>query len=283
LSYRGLVATRRRRFQHDGSEIVWAAIETLDPGLQYEVLRELATAFAHAGGDPQTSRDKVRAAVVALHEVAGILRRSPTIEEYRAVRHALPELGLPPDSTIRRWLGARWNGCLTRALLDAVADGDFASRPVGTTDRYEDAEVFAALRECADDLGHPPTMGEYLQWAHRPDVLPRSGRRPLSYRPFERFGRHAERSSRRRRDQRERGTLRRRWRLLPLRYAYSEQDMTQAPGPESRAQSRTRSRRLWRACAYAPKRSVAPRALTSSTCGSSLDGLGRARRAKASG
>jgi hypothetical protein len=69
-----------------------------------------------------------------------------------------------------------------------VTDGDFASRPIGITDRYDDDVIFAALGECTSDLGHVPSLTEYLGWAHRPDVRERPGRRPRSYKVFERLG-----------------------------------------------------------------------------------------------
>jgi hypothetical protein len=168
--------------------MVWAAIETLDPGLQHEVLRELATLHAASADNPRGLADKVRAAVVALRQAADVLGHSPSIAEYRAVRDAQPELSLPAEPNVRRWLGGGWNDCLTRALLDTVADTDSPSRPIGLTDRFDDDEVLAALRECAADLGHAPTQTEYLAWARRPDVRERPGRRPRSYEPFERFG-----------------------------------------------------------------------------------------------
>lgn len=179
---------RRRRFQDGRSELVWAAIETLPPGVQQELLRELATVHALSARNPRTESDKVRAAVCALHEVAEILGHSPSVKEYRAIRVRLPELGLPPDGTTRRWLAGSWNECLARALLDTVTDGDFAARLIGVNDRFDDEEIFVALRECSNELGYPPAMTEYLRWARRPDVRERPGRRPCSYKPFERFG-----------------------------------------------------------------------------------------------
>jgi len=179
---------RRRRFTDPCSEIVWAAIKTLDESLQYQLLRELSTELAIAVENPRTPSDKVLAAVHALKVVADVLDHSSSVKDYRAVREALPELNLPPDGTIRRWLGASWNGCLRRAFLEAVTDGDFASRPIGLNDRYDDEEVLQATRECTSELGHAPTITEYFQWARRPDVRERPGRRPLSFQPFMRFG-----------------------------------------------------------------------------------------------
>ena len=180
--------TRPLRFDHEGCNMVWAAIETLDPGLQYEILRELATIFAAASTQPGKNRDKVRRAVFALHDASDVLGHAPSLPEYRRLRGTLPELELPQDSNIRKWLGGGWNRCLTRAGLDAVSDGDFASHPVGLTDRFDDEEVLAAVRECTGDLGHAPASTEYFPWARSPEVMARPGRRPLPYRPFERLG-----------------------------------------------------------------------------------------------
>jgi hypothetical protein len=218
----------RRRFEDPLSEMAWRVIEQLDAGLQHELLRELATSLAVSAGNPRSQADKVRAAVVAVREVAELLGYSPSIKDYRAARVALPELKLPPDGTLRRWLGGNWNECLRRALLDAVSDGDFASRPIGMSDRYADAEVLAALRDCAAELGHAPTVTEYLAWARRPDVRQRAGRRPTSYRPLERFGgiRKALEAA---------GVVGEReaaysadGRVLPLRYRYDDADIRNA-------------------------------------------------------
>lgn len=157
-----------------------------------------------------------------------MLGHSPSSSEYRKVRQALPELKLIPDGTVRRWLAASWTGCLSRALLETVDDGDLAARPVGLSDRFDDVEVLEALRECAHDLGHAPTVTEYFQWARRPDIRERLGRRPHSFRPFERFGglraalvaagvieengaRYAANG-----------------RVLPLRYRYLDEDISSA-------------------------------------------------------
>jgi hypothetical protein len=126
--------------------------------------------------------------VRALREAAEILGKSPSIKEYDGIRASLPDLKLPPNGSVRRWLGGGWNDCLARSLLETIAaDGDFASRPIGLNERYADAEIFDALRECVSDLEHVPSMTEYIQWARRPDVRGRSGRRPSSYKVFERF------------------------------------------------------------------------------------------------
>jgi hypothetical protein len=178
----------RHRFNNILLDVVWAAILVLDVGLQHMLLRELATVHAQSALSPRSDSDKVRAAVYALRDVADILGHSPTIREYRMCRDAFAEFRLPPDGTIRRWLGANWQGCLARALLEAVTDGDEALRPIGLNQRFEDEEVLAALRACMDELGYLPSLTQYLQWARRPDVRERPGRRPMSYKVFERFG-----------------------------------------------------------------------------------------------
>lgn len=220
--------TPPRRFERLESEIVWRAIDVLDVGCQFEILRELATRFAVSGRVNHTSASNARAAVVALREAADVLGRSPSIKEYRSLRRELPELELPADGNIRRWLGGGWNDCLRRALLDAVTDGDFSSTLVGLTYRYSDEEVLAALRECAADLGHVPTVNEYLQWARRPDVLDRPGRRPRGLRHMMRLGGFratlalagviSESEARFAAD----------GRPLPVRFSYTEEEMTQA-------------------------------------------------------
>ena len=218
----------RSRFRGTCSEVVWAAIEKLTPGEQYELLRELATVHALSARYPRDEADKVRAAVVALREVADMLGHSPSVKEYRSIRVRLPALRLPPDGTIRRWLVGSWSDCLRRALLDAVIDGDFAARPFGVNDRYDNEEIFAALRECAEECGHTPASTEYFRWAKRPDVRERPGRRPTSFKPFERFGglRNALIAS---------GVLAHNGaryalngRVLPSRYRYSDEDILEA-------------------------------------------------------
>jgi hypothetical protein len=249
---------KRQRFHDSRCEIVWAAVTALDVGEQRELLALLASLFDRAAADPRTDKDKVRLGVHALREVADVLGHSPSIAAYEEVRQTLPELRLPPNGSVRRWLGGSWNACLRRALLEAVSDGDFAARAIGLNDRFEDEETFEALRQCVNELGFAPSITAYFGWARRPDVRERQGRRPLSYKPFERFGgirsalvaagvlgeneaRHAVNG-----------------RLLPLRYAYSEQDICSAlqliakrlgrsPRASEYEKERQRARAEWRA------------------------------------
>jgi hypothetical protein len=51
--------------------------------------------YAVSAWSPRTAADKVRAAVVALHDAAEILGHSPSVAEYRDVGKALPEGGVP--------------------------------------------------------------------------------------------------------------------------------------------------------------------------------------------
>lgn len=214
------------RFEDPRSEVVWVGIMVLEPVGQFGILRELATLYASVAV-PTTKRDRVRRAVAALYEAYFILQHSPSVAQYRHLRE-VSDLKLPADGDIRRWLGGGWDVCLTRAGLPALGDGDFAARPSGTTNKFSDDDVFCALRDCAHDLGHPPTQGEYFQWVVRPDVLERPGRRPRSYHPFERFG--GLRGSLLAAgviDQTEaRHTVD--GRLMPLRYAFSEQELIDA-------------------------------------------------------
>jgi hypothetical protein len=166
---------------------VWAALMTLDVPLQYEVLRELATRFSSATVAAIRPEEKIRKAVADLHTATDIYGHSPSVKEYRALQERFPELELAPDATIRRSLAGGWSDCLRVALLDAVSDGDFA-RPTGISDKFPDEAIHAAVRDCAADLGHVPSMPEYFQWVRRPDVVGRPGRRPRSYHPFERLG-----------------------------------------------------------------------------------------------
>lgn len=180
---------RTSRFTHPESDVVWAAIETLDIGSQHELSLRLDALFGDASGNPKTVHEKAAAAVAALHRAARHLGHAPSCNEYRRLRAERPELKLPADSNIRRWLGVGgsnmggWSECLLRAGLAAVSDGDFTSPLFGRTYRFDDSEIFAALREYADEPGRVLTMTSYLLWARSPEVAERPGRRPTSYHP----------------------------------------------------------------------------------------------------
>lgn len=98
-----------------------------------------------------------------------------------------PECGWPPDSSIRRWLGGSWNDALRAARLEALPDGDAIKVHLGGALTAD--EIIAALRLCAEHLGHVPTFTDYRHWACRPDVVQLAGRRPRSQPPIDRvFG-----------------------------------------------------------------------------------------------
>lgn len=175
-----------RRFTEPELEITWCALQALDPAQKYTLLRELATDLALPIA-PRSKANNVRAAIVSLRDSADILGPSPSLYEYRLLRASAPELKLLHDANIRRWLACRtWNECLARALLDAASDGDFVTRAQG--DAFAQDEIATALREFVQDHGGAGSIGEYLAWAHRPDVRARPGRRPLSIRSFQRYG-----------------------------------------------------------------------------------------------
>lgn len=220
--------TRNRRFERIESEIVWRAIDVLDVGCQFEILREMATQFAVTARVNHSSGSNARAAVVALREAADILGHSPSMKEYRSLRRELPECELPADGNIRRWLGGGWHDCLRRALLDAVTDGDFSSTLVGQTYRYSDEEVLAALRECAADVGHVPTVSQYMQWAGRPEVLDRPGRRPRSLRHMMRLGGFRASLAQAGVISLSEARFAADGLPLPVRYSYTEEEMTTA-------------------------------------------------------
>jgi hypothetical protein len=127
-------------------------------------------------------------AITSLRDASRELGGSPSIKQYRRLRLDRPGLDLIPDGHIRRWLGnVGWNKCLERAHLDAVSDGDFATRGLGGV--FSDDELETAARECFEELGGVvPSWTQYYMWAARPDVQARLGRRPKSPNPFQRRG-----------------------------------------------------------------------------------------------
>jgi hypothetical protein len=106
-----------RRFARTEQEIVWAAIQALDIADRLVILRELATDAWTRGAKRRNEYDKVPAAINSLRFAADILGKAPSQREYRRLADESSELGLVPESSIRRWLGGTWNDCLRRALL----------------------------------------------------------------------------------------------------------------------------------------------------------------------
>ncbi|MHB8642339.1 MAG: homing endonuclease associated repeat-containing protein [Gaiellaceae bacterium] len=186
-----MVAERRtpkRRFEDDRLEMVWAALQTLDVGLRYVVLRELATELNQERVEPRSAQGRIRAAVLSLNHAADVLGEAPTQSTYRELRELHPELQLMSDTTVRRLLGGiPWRDCLRRAFIAAPTEGDFVKQATG--EAYSEEEVLQAVRECvADRGGSVPTFNDYLAWVLDPEVTARSGRRPRSLSVFARFG-----------------------------------------------------------------------------------------------
>lgn len=177
---------RREQFSSPVARAVWAAIVSLETSLQHELLRALQQLLC-VPARLDTHGTRVSHAVTCLRQVAELLGRSPSVGDYRQTRAEQPEFDLPADSLVRRWLGGSWNDCLKQARLDPVPDGDVLVSELGPSITGD--EIIAALCECASDLETIPTFHRYLNWARRPDVKARRGRRPQSQSPFDRtFG-----------------------------------------------------------------------------------------------
>jgi len=245
--------SRLRRFDHPEADVVWAAIEALSEPLKHEVLRELATAVAIDSASPRTPAQKVRKGVAALRQAFDLLGHSPSVKDYRRICKLLPELDLPPESNVRTWLGSGWDECLTRALLPATSDGDFSEVPLGSD--YEEHELHEAVRQCASEIGRRPFFSEYRTWAKKRDDEGCPGRRPLSARPFDRFGGYLEvlvASGVMTREQAVRDALNR---VIPASHEYDETEFSNAilevkrhlnldRGPRTRGEKRGRGGRV---------------------------------------
>lgn len=175
-------------FPDPATRVVWAGACALDEASQHDLLRELGRrlAFPNERAPMNTREVREARAIAALREAAEELGRSPSVNEYRHLRKtAHPEW--PPDGSIRDWLSGGWNEVLKQAHLEAVPDD--APIVVEGEHAYTKAEIIAALRECAQELGRNPTFNNYLNWARSPEVRKRPGRRPRSQNVFERnFG-----------------------------------------------------------------------------------------------
>jgi Homing endonuclease associated repeat len=178
---------RGQRFDDVRLDIVWGGFEVLDEARKHAFLREAATELT-VPGQPRTIANKVRRAIACLRDVGNLLGHSPSLVEYRRVRSDLPGLELLADGTLRRWLGASsWNHCLSRALLDAVSDGDFTQ--ASYTEAFTEPELVAAVGEyMTEHAGEVPSLEQLRAWARDPEVRCRPGKRPLSWSPFARYG-----------------------------------------------------------------------------------------------
>ncbi|MDP9226615.1 MAG: hypothetical protein M3P18_22800, partial [Actinomycetota bacterium] len=155
----------------------------LDPATQREVLERYEETFQT---ELNTTASRLRRIAEAFHEAKRTLGRAPSVREYKAMRREHPDRGWPDPRSVTRWLGVRsWNDALVRMRLEPVLDGDVIEGATGPT--YSIDEVVQAVRDCAQDLGRPPTLTEYLGWQRRPDVRDRPGRRPASTWTFNRI------------------------------------------------------------------------------------------------
>jgi len=155
----------------------------LDPATQCKVIDRYEEALQV---ELDTDGRRLRRVAVAFHQTRRTLGRSPSIREYKRLRHEHPERGWPDPRSITRWLGVRsWNDALVRMRLEPVLEGDVIEGAIGPT--YSIDEVIQAVRQCAEDLGRAPTITEYLGWQRRPDVRHRPGRRPASTWVFNRI------------------------------------------------------------------------------------------------
>jgi hypothetical protein len=178
---------RRDLFADPSARLVWAAISELDVAQQHEVYRQLGAELAVPAGDKSPHGHRVAWAVGALREAVDLLEAEGKVpqlgvEAYRRLRREHPERDFPADSSVRRWFGASWNDALRRAELKPVPEGDALVQALGSS--FTRQECLQALKECAADTGNSvPGVWNYANWAKRPDVRARPGRRPLSTAP----------------------------------------------------------------------------------------------------
>jgi hypothetical protein len=177
-----------RRFDDPRLEMCWAATMSLEVDLQCLLLRELASELARHLVEPRNPQEKIRAAIVSLREARDFLGHSPSQYEFRLLRGEFPDMRLMADGTIRRALGnGTWNECLARAHLEAVSDGDFTERSLSPAFTLDD--LVECIREYVREHdGAVPKQRELLGWLRDPRIQARPGHRPLSARPFTRFG-----------------------------------------------------------------------------------------------
>ncbi len=178
---------RGELFSDPGAKVVWAGICALDEGTQHQVLAELRQRLGNPDERTGPLARKEARGIGCLRRAADALGRSPSQRAYRDLRNTRPDFELPPDGSVRNWLGGNWNAALERAKLDRVPDTDAETEPLGP--RLTDEEILTAVRDCAAELGRVPSQPVYLAWARRPEVRRRPGSRPQSQSPFDRaFG-----------------------------------------------------------------------------------------------
>lgn len=183
---------------------IWAALVTLDDGLQYQFLARLRVRLAVAEREtPQATRiadaarslNEAYSVLLAETTAAGTSQPSaPDLTEstYDGLRRTHPEYGWMAASTIRRTAGGAWDDALKHAHLDTVSDGAVVTRYLGPAFTWD--EVGQALRDFRDHRAqrHAPrpedfSLNDYVAWAKREDILRLPGRRPRSQGPFNTF------------------------------------------------------------------------------------------------
>jgi hypothetical protein len=178
---------RLARFKSQGAAAVFAAVMALDDASRWDVLRAVQERLAVPKRDKDTATTRRAAAIRAVREACELSGdASISLNRYEQLRLNAPERDWPSARQLKRWLGASsWNDVLRSAHLDAQPDGDALIVPQGPAINTDEAS--AALRECASELEHVPTLGDYLHWARQPAVRIREGRRPMSQGPFDRL------------------------------------------------------------------------------------------------
>jgi hypothetical protein len=175
-----------------GARAVWAAVRELDEGLKHELLDLLAAELALPESRTDPSDVRVARAVSALREAhrKNEERGREHLEQgdYRSLRAEMGEgLGWPADSSIRRWLGGGWEYALRSACLPTPDGGVVAIAELGAA--YSREECLQAVRDYLAEPGAlaVPDIHSVINWARRPDVRSRAGRRPRSQSPYDRL------------------------------------------------------------------------------------------------
>jgi hypothetical protein len=187
---------RGRRFSDTAADVVFAGFMALPETAKHEFERAVREhlAMPEDRSGPQAVRDA--RAIAAIREATDLLRaENPdaqlSVDAYRRLRVEHSERGWPPDTSVRRWLGAG-TGSMSwiRACERAGVKPPELALPVRARlgEAITAEEIVAALRDCSEDGGGgAPSISSYLAWARRPDVRSRPGRRPMSQGPFDRL------------------------------------------------------------------------------------------------
>ena len=186
---------------------ILAAIDALEPGLQFAVFAKLQLKLAHdeLAGGPQDTR--VMNVVRSLNEAYAVLvnerveaggdltdRVQLSEPEYVRLRSTRRDHCWAAPPTIRRVVSGGWNDGLRRAHLPTVdeADAVWVERGQFSWEEVRDCilDCIAAMREHLPPGAPDPDPGlrQVLSWAKRPDVAAGPKRRVRSVGPFNRYG-----------------------------------------------------------------------------------------------